>query len=72
MNENKSMKLTILIPSIPERAGKAKKLINKLTKQIGDKDVQILMLVDNMKMTIGEKRETVEEFGIFRLFCFCR
>ena len=64
------MKLTILIPSIPERAGKAKKLINKLTKQIGDKDVQILMLVDNMKMTIGEKRERLKNMVTSDYFAF--
>lgn len=49
------MKLSILIPSIPERFIKANRLYRKCLKQATD-EVEILMFTDNKKRTIGEKR----------------
>ncbi len=54
------MKLTILIPAIPERLHKVKKLYKKLEDEIGDRDVEILCLCDNMKRSIGEKRNNLK------------
>jgi len=51
------MKFSILIPSIPERLAKTADLIAKIEAQITDKsEVEVLCLLDNMNMTIGEKR----------------
>ena len=54
------MKLSILIPCIPERLDKLKYLYDKLLKQIGDRDVEVIAVVDNKKRTIGEKRNNVK------------
>lgn len=55
------IKLTIGIPSIPERKNQfLEPLIAKLTYQIGSRDdIQILCLSDNKKMSIGKKREAL-------------
>ena len=57
------MKLSILIPSIPERFETVIPLIENLQNQIGDKDVEVLLLSDNMKMSIGEKRQKLKELA---------
>ena len=49
------MKLSILIPSIPERFDKAIKLYNKCLEQATD-EVEVVMLTDNKKKSIGAKR----------------
>jgi len=50
--------LTILIPTVPARRNNVvQQLLAELEKQIGDnKEVEILSLYDNRRMTIGEKR----------------
>ena len=48
--------LSILIPAIPERLHLLNPLVEKLTKQIGDKPVELLVVVDNKKRPLGEKR----------------
>jgi glycosyltransferase involved in cell wall biosynthesis len=51
------IKFSILILSIPSRLDSLKALYAKLEGQIGDrKDIEVLTIVDNKKMTIGEKR----------------
>ncbi len=50
---------SILIPSIPSRFGMAQKLVEKLEAQIGDLPVQVVVLVDNKKITVGEKRDAL-------------
>jgi glycosyltransferase involved in cell wall biosynthesis len=51
---------TIMILSIPSRLDKLSDLYNRLQEQIGDRtDVEVLCLVDNKSMTIGEKRNVV-------------
>ena len=55
-----SVLFTIMILSIPSRLDKLKELYTRLEEQIGDRtDVEILTLVDNKSMTIGEKRNMV-------------
>ncbi len=49
------MKLSILIPSIPERFEKACELYEKCLDQATD-EVEVLMFTDNRKRTIGAKR----------------
>lgn len=65
------MKLSILIPSIPERLNKTADLVAKLESQILDrKEVEILCLIDNMNMTIGEKRQHLFELAQGKYFAF--
>ena len=54
------IQLSILIPSIPTRFNKAKALYDKILSMVGDKQIEILMLTDNKKRTIGEKREALK------------
>jgi len=50
------MKLSILILSVPSRFDKLKALYNKLLAQVGNEDVEILVVIDNKKRSIGDKR----------------
>lgn len=65
------MKLSILIPSIPERLSKTADLIAKLESQILDhKEVEILCLIDNMNMSLGDKRQRLFEMAAGKYFSF--
>ena len=65
------MKFSILIPSIPERLAKTADLIAKIEAQITDKsEVEVLCLLDNMNMTIGEKRQKLFELAKGKYFAF--
>jgi glycosyltransferase involved in cell wall biosynthesis len=55
----KSIKLSILIPSLYERSSISHKLINNLLEQIGEKPVELLTFSDNVKRSIGEKRNNM-------------
>jgi hypothetical protein len=48
--------LSILIPSIPERMGMLNKLLEHLNLLFNKEWVEILVLMDNKSMSIGEKR----------------
>ena len=64
------MRLSILIPSIPSRFGRAKALYEKILNMVGDKQIEILMLTDNKKRTIGEKRESLKNVSNGKYFMF--
>lgn len=49
------MKLSILIPSLPSRAKKLSDLLETLTPQLSG-EVELLILTDNKKSTLGKKR----------------
>ena len=52
--------LTVMVLSIPSRLPQLQKLYEKLEQQIGDReDVEVLCLVDNKSLTIGQKRNVV-------------
>lgn len=53
-----NIKLTIGIPSLPERSNTyLNPLYSKLLSQIGDsKDIEVLSIMDNRVMTVGRKR----------------
>ena len=51
--------LSILIPSIPSRFDRMTNLYDKLMKQVQDKPVEILCLIDNKKRSIGLKRDAL-------------
>lgn len=54
-----SLKLSILVPSIPSRFEKFQRIFAKLQHQIQDRDVEILGLFDNKKRSIGLKRDAL-------------
>ncbi len=62
--------LSILIPSIPSRFEKAQSLYQKISSLVGEKDIEILMLTDNKKRTIGEKREALKNASNGKYFMF--
>jgi hypothetical protein len=64
------MILSILIPSIPSRFNKAQELYSHLTALCEWLDVEILMLTDNKKRTIGEKREALKNISTGDYFMF--
>lgn len=54
------MKFSIMILSIPSRLQQLSALYEKLQTQIGArKDIEVICLVDNKSMTIGEKRSKI-------------
>lgn len=56
MSATNNIRLTILIPSIPERFSKATALYNRMVELSQGMDVEIIMLTDNRILTIGEKQ----------------
>jgi Glycosyl transferase family 2 len=63
--------LSILTPSVPERIDShLKKLIDKLKKQIGNKNVEHLIFIDNRKRSIGAKRETLVQMANGKYMAF--
>lgn len=51
-----NIRLTILIPSIPERFAKATALYNRMLELSNGMDVEIVMLTDNRILSIGAKQ----------------
>lgn len=64
------MILSVLIPSIPERLEELKKLVNKLQGQIGELPIEVIVLIDNKKISIGAKRERLKNMANGKYFCF--
>jgi hypothetical protein len=60
--------LSILIPSIPSRSEKAVALYNRIMGMVGDKNIEVLMLIDNKMRTIGEKREALKNISNGKYF----
>jgi hypothetical protein len=63
--------LSILIPSIPSRFDRAQKLYQDLMEKIGDRDIEVLLFMDNKKRTIGEKRDFLKNAAKGKYFMFC-
>lgn len=57
------MKLSILTPTIPGREGHAKELSEKIASQIGDSQVEHLILSDNRARSIGAKRQALVDIA---------
>lgn len=51
--------LSILTPSLPSRADRLARLVAELDRQIGDLPVEHLVLSDNKRRTVGEKRQAL-------------
>lgn len=62
------IRLSILIPSIPSRFDMAKERYMKYMEMVGDKDVEIILLMDNKFRTIGEKREALKNMANGKYF----
>lgn len=56
-----SVKLSILIPSVPERMGHLQRIVDELYKQSQNKPVEILVMLENRKRTTGAKRNALIE-----------
>lgn len=65
------IRLSILIPSIPQRFDKAIKLYNHLSELAADKHIEILLLTDNKHRSIGAKREALKNLAQGKYFMFC-
>lgn len=51
--------LSILTPAVPSRLARLGDLCQRLADQIGDKPVEHLVLLDNKRRTVGEKRDAL-------------
>jgi hypothetical protein len=62
--------LSILICSIPSRFEKARALYEHILAMVGDKNIEVLLFMDNKKRTIGEKREGIASLanGMYVMF----
>ncbi|RXZ80812.1 glycosyltransferase family 2 protein [Paenibacillaceae bacterium] len=56
-----AIKLSLLIPSLPERAEHLESLYWQLEPQIDGEPVELLIMTDNRKRTIGAKRNALVE-----------
>jgi len=65
--------LSVLIPSIPERQNQLNLLLKRLEGQINKlpvkDEVEIIVLMDNKQITIGEKRERLKNMAQGKYFC---
>jgi glycosyltransferase involved in cell wall biosynthesis len=57
------VRLSILIPSIPERLEFLAGLTRELTTQVGGAPVEILVFLDNKRRALGSKRNTLIEMA---------
>lgn len=62
--------MSILIPSIPSRFEKSQKLYKMLLDKAEGKEIEIIMLVDNKVMSIGEKQNKLKDCAHGKYFCF--
>lgn len=62
--------LSILIPSIPSRFSILRPLIDKLTRMINGRNIEVLVLTDNKHRSIGAKREVLKNIAQGRYFMF--
>jgi hypothetical protein len=63
-------RLSILICSIPSRWLLAKALYQHILGLVGDKNIEVLLFLDNKKRTIGEKREAIKNVSLGKYFMF--
>lgn len=56
---NKPIEFSILTPAVPSRMAKLAELCAELSKQIGDAPVEHLVLLDNKRRSVGEKRDAL-------------
>lgn len=59
MDERKVVILSILTPAVPSRIRQLDRLCDKISRQIGDRLVEHLVLIDNKRRTVGAKRDAL-------------
>jgi hypothetical protein len=64
------MQLSILIPSIPSRWDRARKLYTKISAMCEGKDIEVLLFMDNKKRTVGGKRDALVQMSKGKYFMF--
>ncbi len=63
--------LSILTPAVPSRLDQLGKLCEELSNQIGNLPVEHLVLLDNKKRTVGEKRDALLRTAKGRYVAYC-
>jgi len=66
-----SILFSILTPAVPSRWAQLEKLSDELARQIGDKPVEHLVLMDNKRRTVGEKRDALLRASRGQYVAFC-
>jgi|GEM_PF-1141392 len=62
--------LSILICSIPSRWDKARTLYTHIMELVGDKNIEVLLFMDNKKRSIGMKRQAIKDIANGKYFMF--
>lgn len=65
-----SIKLSILVPSIPSRFNNMERIFAKLENQSKGKQVEILSFIDNKKRSIGLKRDALVQISLGEYVAF--
>lgn len=65
------IKLSILTPAVPSRFAQLKRLSDELAGQIGTLQVEHLILLDNKRRTVGEKRDALLRASRGQYVCYC-
>lgn len=65
------IQLSILIPTTMSRLDMSVKLYNKIIDMVGEKKIEVLMLFDDKKRSIGAKREALKNISQGKFFQFC-
>jgi glycosyltransferase involved in cell wall biosynthesis len=63
--------LSILTPAVPSRLDQLAALTATLAEQIGDRPVEHLVLLDNKRRTVGEKRDALLRAARGKYVAFC-
>jgi len=71
LKPNEKPQLSILIPSIPSRFDLAKQRYMKYMGMVRDKNIEILLYMDNKKRSIGYKREGLKNLSQGKYFMIC-
>jgi len=61
--------LSVVICSVPERIGYLSRLFARLVPQTKNKPVEILVITDNRSMSIGDKRQHLQELARGKYIC---
>jgi hypothetical protein len=63
--------LSILTPALPSRLAMVQRLATELEQQIFDRPVEHLILLDNKRRTVGEKRDALLRVARGKYLAFC-
>lgn len=66
-----NIQLSVLIITTESRAEMSMALYRNLLEMAGDREIEILMIFDNRKRTIGAKREAAKSLAQGKFFLFC-